>query len=107
MPATEPAGTQTVRHGIAALGRPLTQEQICYALMRDVRAEINGLWANDNGPVTYRMGKRDREARLAKIHAMRAALATAMGIPLGQHEDIDALLEQFKRERLDATRPTA
>lgn len=85
-----------------AIRKTKTQEDVVYAIAAELRAEMNGLQANDNGSVSGRLRKRDRDGRVAQIAGLRRALMFALGLPLGAHEELDAFLEDFKNERLAA-----
>ena len=92
------------RPGMAAVRRAIretkSQDDVVHAIAAELRGEMNGLSANDNGPVSHRIGKREREGRLAKMQGLRCALMLALGLPLGAHDELDAFLGDFKNERL-------
>lgn len=94
------SGMEAIHAAIGKVGTPLPQDEICHHITAEIRAELNSLWANDNGPASGRMGKKMRDAKLAKIQGMRIVLTLALGSQLGYPHEIDTLLEEFKQERL-------
>lgn len=96
-------GMATVLRHLERFEVPLSQATICYRMAQDIRAEINGLWATMNGQVSARPGKRERAHREARIDGMKQMLALALGMPrVGPSNRVDAFLEGFKVERLNA-----
>jgi hypothetical protein len=93
----EKRGMPAVRRAIREC---LTQEDVVYAIAAELRAGVNGLRANDNGSVSGRLRKRDRDAKVVAMQGLRTALMFALGLPRGSHEELDAFLEDFKNERL-------
>lgn len=77
-------------------------EALCYDMATEIRAEINSLWAAQNGAASNRPGKNETARRQAHIDGMKWMLALAMGIPLGdRREVVDRFLEAFRDERLN------
>jgi hypothetical protein len=81
-----------------------TSEEACYRIAIELRGEINGLWAAMNGAVTARPGKKEQARREAVIYGMKRALMLALGLPLGPVDGVDAFLEEFRQDRIDASR---
>ena len=78
-------------------------EDACHRIATELRAEINGLAATLDGPVSYRPGKTEIRRREARIDGMKMALALALGLaPAGYQEAVDAFLVEFRDERLAA-----
>lgn len=92
-----PKGMNAVRE---AIRETRTQEDVCYRLAAELRGEMNRLHANDIGMVSHRMRKGDRAGLESRIVGLRIALTLALGLPPGSHEELDAFLKAFKRERL-------
>lgn len=96
-------GMVTVLRYLGDSDGPSSQGEVCYRIARELRGEINALWAQEHGSVSNRPGKKERAHKLARIEGMKWALALALGIPLGAYQDkINIFLEEFKAERLDA-----
>lgn len=97
----QPGMEAVIRH----LRGSLVREGVCYEIAREVRAEINGLWAAQNGPVSGRPGKKEVARWEARIDGIKWALGIALGIPLADlRGEVDLFLEEFKSERLKASK---
>lgn len=104
MSGREEPGMATVREW---LGRHPDRalRDACYRMAVEIRSEINGLWAAMNGQVSARPGKREVARREARIDGMKWMLAHALGFPLsGWQDEVELFLEEFRAERLDASR---
>lgn len=99
------AGMATVRRW---LGRQpdRTLEDVCFRMALEIRAEINGLWVAVNGQVSARPGKKEIARREARIDGVKWMLANALDFPFVGPDEVELFLEEFRTERLDASRRT-
>lgn len=106
MPAvTEKAGMRAIRVHMHPEAGSLVAA--CYRITKELRAEINGLWAAQSGSVSARPGKRETERREQKIEGLKWALALAMGFPLGEWRwRVDAFMEDFREEVMTGRKET-
>lgn len=72
-----------------------TQEEICYDLASEIRAEWNAIKNGHNG-----MQRRVLAEREAKLKGWKMALMLALGLPLGSWDEVEEFLETFGAERL-------
>lgn len=99
---TDMSGMEMVRRYLDRTVSP-TSEAACHRIAVELRAEINGLQASMNGTVSARPGKRIQAYKETRIEGMKWALALALGLPpAGYQEAVNAFLEDFRQERLDA-----
>lgn len=96
-------GMETVRRFIGD-GEVQSQEAICYAIANEIWVHISALYEDSKKPVSKRMVAAGRNSHLTEMRGLKVALRLALGITrVPEESNVDAFLNRFQQERLNAT----